>query len=264
MLPLVSDTMQAWLDNAPEWILNLPQWAYDICYDFFKSFIYDNRYLNLVTGLQNTLILTFFALMVGLVLGVLVALIRVSWDKEGKFRPRGIGKGLLGLANTVAKVYLTVIRGTPVVIQIMIIFFVIMANSNNKLLAGVLAFGINSGAYVAEIIRGGIMSVDEGQFEAGRSLGFGYVATMVHIILPQAFRSVLPTLVNEFIVLLKETAVAGYVGLTDLTRAGNMIRGVSYVDFMPLLGVAAIYLVMVMFFTWLMGKLERRLRNSEH
>ena len=264
MLPLVSDTMQAWLDNAPEWILNLPQWAYDICYDFFKSFIYDNRYLNLVTGLQNTLILTFFALMVGLVLGVLVALIRVSCDKEGKFRPRGIGKGLLGLANTVAKVYLTVIRGTPVVIQIMIIFFVIMANSNNKLLAGVLAFGINSGAYVAEIIRGGIMSVDEGQFEAGRSLGFGYVATMVHIILPQAFRSVLPTLVNEFIVLLKETAVAGYVGLTDLTRAGNMIRGVSYVDFMPLLGVAAIYLVMVMFFTWLMGKLERRLRNSEH
>ena len=133
MLPLVSDTIQAWLDNAPEWILNLPQWAYDICYDFFKSFIYDNRYLNLVTGLQNTLILTFFALMVGLVLGVLVALIRVSWDKEGKFRPRGIGKGLLGLANTVAKVYLTVIRGTPVVIQIMIIFFVIMANSNNKL-----------------------------------------------------------------------------------------------------------------------------------
>lgn len=108
------------------------------------------------------------------------------------------------------------------------------------------------------------MSVDEGQFEAGRSLGFGYVATMVHIILPQAFRAVLPTLVNEFIVLLKETAVAGYVGLTDLTRAGNMIRGVSYVDFMPLLGVAAIYLAMVMFFTWLMGKLERRLRNSEH
>ena len=156
------------------------------------------------------------------------------------------------------------IRGTPVVVQIMIIFFVIMANSNNKMLAGVIAFGINSGAYVAEIIRGGIMSIDKGQSEAGRSLGFGYVQTMWHIILPQAFKAVLPTLVNEFIVLLKETAVAGYVGLTDLTRAGNIVRGVSYVDFMPLLGVAVIYLVMVMFFTWLMGKLERRLRNSDH
>lgn len=264
MILMISDTMQAWLDSAPQWMLNLPQWAYDICYDFFKSFIYDQRYLNIITGLVNTLTLTFFALLLGLVLGVIVSLVRVSWDKEGKYRPRGLGKFFLGLGNAVCKVYLTVIRGTPVVVQIMIIFFVIMANSNNKMLAGVIAFGINSGAYVAEIIRGGIMSIDKGQSEAGRSLGFGYVQTMWHIILPQAFKAVLPTLVNEFIVLLKETAVAGYVGLTDLTRAGNIVRGVSYVDFMPLLGVAVIYLVMVMFFTWLMGKLERRLRNSDH
>ncbi|NLV87286.1 MAG: amino acid ABC transporter permease, partial [Clostridiales bacterium] len=158
---------------------------------------------------------------------------------------------------------LTVIRGTPVVVQLMIIFFVIMASSNNKVLAGVIAFGINSGAYVAEIIRGGIMSVDEGQTEAGRSLGFGYVQTMTYIVLPQAVKNVLPTLVNEFITLLKETAVAGYVGLMDLTYAGNIILGISYVNFPPLLGVALIYLILVMFFTWLMGKLERRLRSSE-
>jgi ABC-type amino acid transport system permease subunit len=175
----------------------------------------------------------------------------------------GLPKFILKFFNILAKIYLTVIRGTPVVVQLMIIFFVIMASSNNKVLAGVIAFGINSGAYVAEIIRGGIMSVDEGQTEAGRSLGFGYVQTMTYIVLPQAVKNVLPTLVNEFITLLKETAVAGYVGLMDLTYAGNIILGISYVNFPPLLGVALIYLILVMFFTWLMGKLERRLRSSE-
>ncbi len=259
-----SAVMQEWLATAPDWTLNLPKWAYDQCYAFFKSFIYDDRYLIFVKGLGNTLKLTFLALLLGIALGVVVALVRVSWDKYGAGQPLSPGKFLLGLANAVSKVYLTVIRGTPVVVQIMIIFFVIMANSNNKMFAGVVAFGVNSGAYVAEIIRGGIMSIEGGQFEAGRSLGFGYTQTMWYIILPQAFKVVLPTLVNEFIVLLKETAVAGYVGLTDLTRAANIIRGVSYQDFMPLLGAAAVYLIMVMFFTWLMGKLERRLRTSEH
>jgi len=211
----------------------------------------------------NTLVLTLFALILGLIFGVIVALVRVSWDNMHQEMRPGPGKFLLGLGNAISKIYLTVIRGTPVVVQIMIIFFVIMASSNNKLLAGVIAFGINSGAYVAEIIRGGIMSIDAGQMEAGRSLGFGYVATMRHIILPQAFKNVLPALVNEFIVLLKETAIAGYVGLTDLTRAANIVRGVAYVDFLPLLGVALIYLVLVLFFTWIMGKLERRLRTSE-
>ncbi len=258
-----SDVMLAWLASAPQWMQALPSFLADPCYEFFKSFLYDNRYLMLLEGLGTTLKLTFFALLLGVALGVIVALIRVSWDKNNA-EMRHAPRFLLGLANGVAKVYLTVIRGTPVVVQIMIIFFVIMANSNNKLLAGIIAFGVNSGAYVAEIIRGGIMSIDQGQSEAGRSLGFNYVQTMGYIILPQAFKTVLPTLVNEFIVLLKETAVAGYVGLTDLTRAGDIIRGVSYVDFMPLLGVAIIYLVIVMFFTWLMGKLERRLRQSEH
>ena len=259
----ISETMQAWLNTAPDWLLNGPEWMENFGYQFFKSFIYDNRWYQYVEGLGNTLLLTFFALILGLVLGVIVALIRVSWDKNhGSMKP-GLGKVVLGLGNAISKIYLTVIRGTPVVVQIMIIFFVIMASSNNKLLAGVVAFGINSGAYVAEIVRGGIMSIDNGQMEAGRSLGFGYVATMRHIILPQAFKNVLPSLVNEFIVLLKETAIAGYVGLTDLTRAANIVRGVAYVDFLPLLGVAVVYLILVMFFTWLMGKLERRLRNSE-
>lgn len=259
-----SEVMQAWLAAAPDWILNLPKWAYDQCYAFFKSFIYDDRYLLFVRGLGNTLKLTFFALLVGIALGVVVSLVRVSWDKYGAARPFGPGKLLLWFANSVSRVYLTVIRGTPVVVQLMILWFVIMASAKEKLLVGVIAFGVNSGAYVAEIIRGGIMSIEGGQFEAGRSLGFGYARTMWYIILPQAFKVVLPTLVNEFIVLLKETAVVGYVGLTDLTRAANIVRGVSYQDFMPLLGAAAVYLVMVMFFTWLMGKLERRLRTSEH
>ena len=259
----VSETMQAWLDSAPGLFLDGPEWLNDFGYQFFKSFIYDNRWMQYLEGLGNTLLLTFFALIVGLVLGVIVALVRVSWDNTHETTRFGVGKFFLGIANGISKVYLTVIRGTPVVVQIMIIFFVIMASSNNKILAGVIAFGINSGAYVAEIIRGGIMSIDKGQMEAGRSLGFGYVATMRHIILPQAFKNVLPSLVNEFIVLLKETSIAGYVGLTDLTRAANIVRGVAYVDFLPLLGVAIVYLVLVLFFTWIMGKLERRLRSGD-
>ena len=256
--------MRAWMAAAPDWLQNGPKWLSDFGYQFFKSFLYDRRWMQYVEGLGNTLLLTFFALIVGLMLGVIVSLIRVSWDTmHDELRP-GPGKFFLGLGNTVSKIYLTVIRGTPVVVQIMIIFFVIMASSNNKILAGVTAFGINSGAYVAEIIRGGIMSIDKGQMEAGRSLGFGYVPTMRHIILPQAFKNVLPSLVNEFIVLLKETAIAGYVGLTDLTRAANIVRGVAYVDFLPLLGVALIYLILVMFFTWIMGRLERRLRQENH
>lgn len=148
-------------------------------------------------------------------------------------------------------------------VQILIIFFIIMASSDNKMLCGIIAFGINSGAYVAEIMRGGIMSIDVGQTEAGRSLGFNYVQTMWFIVLPQTFKNILPALANEFIVLLKETAIAGYVGVTDLTRGANIIRGITYQSFWPLLAIAAIYLVLVMFFTWLVGILERRLRNSE-
>ena len=146
----------------------------------------------------------------------------------------------------------------------MIIYYIIFASSRNGIAIAMLAFGINSGAYVAEIVRGGIMSIDAGQFEAGRSLGFNYVQTMRYIIIPQVFKNVLPTLANEFIVLLKETSVSGYVAIRDLTKAGDIIRGVTYSPFMPLIGVALIYLTLVIFFTWLVGKLERRLRDSDH
>ena len=241
----------------------MPEWMLKLGRDFHTAFIVDGRWKYLVEGIENTLILTFFALILGVVLGIVIASIRVTYDKQYAQMKRGIGKFLLCIANAISKVYLTVIRGTPSMVQILIIFFIIMASSNNKMLCGIIAFGINSAAYVAEIIRGGIMSIDDGQTEAGRSLGFNYVQTMWYIVLPQAFKNILPALANEFIVLLKETAIAGYVGVTDLTRGANIIRGITYQSFWPLLAIAAIYLVMVMFFTWLMGILERRLRKSE-
>ena len=253
---------QLWPQVAPEWMLNLPDGLEDLFYRFYKSLIFDARYEMYIEGLKNTLILTFFALLIGIAIGIIVAMIRVTWDKNGE-EMKGAPKAILKAANAVCQVYLTVIRGTPVIVQVMIMNFVIFATSRNKLMIGALSFGINSGAYVAEIIRGGIMSVDAGQMEAGRSLGFGYVPTMQHIILPQAFKNVLPTLANEFIVLLKETSVAGYIGLTDLTYAGNIVGGNSYDYLFPLLVTAIIYLIMVMFFTFLVGRLERRLRSSE-
>ena len=176
---------------------------------------------------------------------------------------RGFKKGVMTFLNAISKVYLTVIRGTPVVIQLLIIYFVIFASSDNGVVIAALAFGINSGAYVAEIVRGGIMSIDKGQMEAGRSLGFNYIETMRYIIIPQAFKNVLPSLANEFIALLKETSVSGYVAVVDVTRAGNIIRGQTFSAFMPLIAVAIIYLVMVMVLTYFVGVLERRLRNSE-
>lgn len=253
---------QSWLLEAPEWLLNGPEWLSDLGYDIYKSFIYDQRYQMYLTGLSNTLLLTLLSLLIGVFLGVIVSLIRVSWDKNHR-EMHGAGKVFLGFFNAVSKVYLTAIRGTPMVVQLMIMYFIVFATSRNKIMVAALSFGINSGAYVAEIIRGGIMSIDQGQMEAGRSLGFGYVSTMRYVILPQAFKAVLPTLANEFIVLLKETAVAGYVGIMDITYAGNIIGGTSYDYLFPLLMSALIYLVLVMFFTFLVGKLERRLQNSE-
>lgn len=231
---------------------------------FNRAFIVDNRWKFIVEGLGNTLLLTLFSLILGIALGVIIAAVRSSWDTISPTMRRGPARALLRVANWICKLYLTIIRGTPVVVQIMLIFFVILAASSNKLLCGVIAFGINSGAYVAEIIRGGIMSIESGQSEAGRSLGFNYVQTMRYIVLPQAFKNILPSLANEFIVLLKETAVAGYVGLTDLTRGADRIRGVTFQGLFPLVAVALIYLLIVMIITSLVGMLERRLRNSDH
>ncbi|MDO4530492.1 MAG: amino acid ABC transporter permease [Bacillota bacterium] len=229
---------------------------------FIFNFIESDRWRYLWDGLGATLKVTFFALVVGVIIGVVVAIIRSTHDKNVKDM-KGIGKGILQLLNALCQVYLTVIRGTPVVVQLMIMYYVVMVSSTNKILVATIAFGMNSGAYVAEIFRSGIMSIDQGQFEAGRSLGFNFVQTMQYIIIPQAFKNVLPALANEFIVLLKETSVSGYVALHDLTKGGDIIRSRTYDAFMPLIGVAVIYLVLVMFFTYLVGILERRLRNSE-
>ena len=231
---------------------------------FILNFVDDERWRYLVNGLANTLKITFASVVLGIIIGVIIAIVRSTWDKTGADMRPGVGKFFLRLANGFCKLYLTVIRGTPVVVQLMIIYYIIFAASNNGVGIAMLAFGINSGAYVAEIIRGGIMSIDAGQFEAGRSLGLNYTQTMRHIIIPQAFKNVLPALANEFIVLLKETSVAGYVSVLDLTKGGDIIRGRPYSAFMPLIAVALIYLVLVIFFTWLVGRLERRLRSSDH
>ena len=222
---------------------------------FISNFIDDNRWRYITDGLKITLLVTVFAVLIGVVLGFLIAIVRTTHDKTGKLK----------ILNAICKVYLTVIRGTRVVVQLMIIYFIIFGSVDiSKVVVAIVAFGINSGAYVAEIFRSGIMSIDNGQFEAGRSLGFNYAQTMMYIVMPQAFKNVLPTLCNEFISLLKETSVSGYIALQDLTKGGDIIRSRTYDAFMPLIAVALIYLAMVMIFTKLVSLLERRLRNSDH
>ena len=243
----------------------MAEWWADLQAQFDLNFIQKDRWLSLLGGLKNTLLITLFAAIIGIILGIIVAAVRTTYDnnRESMKFQKSFGYYVLGFFNAICKIYLTIIRGTPVIVQLLIIYFIIFANSTNDILVATLAFGINSGAYVAEILRGGIMSIDKGQFEAGRSIGFNYFQTMLYVIIPQVFKNVLPTLLNEFIVLLKETSVAGYVGIMDLTRAGNSIRGVTFSAFMPLIAVALIYLLIVMVLTWLVGKVERRLRKSE-
>ena len=221
----------------------------------YNNFITDNRWRYLTNGLKVTLEVTFFAVLIGILLGLLVAVVRSTYAKTGKMK----------IANFLCGIYITVIRGTPAVVQLLIIYFVVFGSVKiDKVFVAIMAFGLNSGAYVAEIFRSGIMSIDDGQFEAGRSLGFSYGKTMLYIIMPQAFKNVLPALGNEFIVLLKETSVAGYIALEDLTKGGDIIRSRTFSAFFPLLTVALIYLIMVTIFTKLVGILERRLRNSDH
>nr|WP_191383813.1 amino acid ABC transporter permease [uncultured Lachnoclostridium sp.] len=227
----------------------------DLQSKFINNFIAEDRWKYLTDGLVVTLQITLCAVILGIVLGFLVAIVRSTHDRTGKLK----------ILNALCNLYLTVIRGTPVVVQLLIIYFVIFGSSSpSKVMVAVLAFGINSGAYVAEIFRSGIMSIDNGQFEAGRSLGFNYRQTMFYIVMPQAFKNVLPALGNEFISLLKETSVSGYIALQDLTKGGDIIRSRTYDAFMPLIAVALIYLVMVLVFSRLVGLLERRLRNSDH
>lgn len=241
------------------------QFFQEIAASFQKTFIKDDRWLQFLKGLGVTIEITVVAAVIGIILGFLIAMVRSTYDKNltGK-KCRKPSDYLLKFLNVLCNIYITVIRGTPVVIQLMIMYYIIFSSSRNGIIAAVLAFGINSGAYVAEIVRSGIMSIDKGQFEASRSLGFNYSSTMLHVILPQAFKNVLPALGNEFIVLVKETSVAGYVALQDLTYVGNLIRSRTYEAFFPLISVAAIYLVIVLILTYFLKKLERRLRSSDH
>ena len=241
----------------------MAEWFEELKSQFILNFVEGARWKIIVDGLGATLKITFFAVFIGIFLGILVSVVRSSYERNID-QMHSLSKVLLTIFNAIAKLYLTIIRGTPVVVQLLIFYYIIFQSSNNKILIAVLCFGINSGAYVAEIFRSGIMSVDKGQLEAGRAVGLSFAQTMIHIIIPQAFKNVLPALANEFIVLLKETSIAGYVAITDLTRAGNMIRGVTFSPFMPLIATAIIYLVMVMILTRLVSMLERRLRSSDH
>jgi arginine/lysine/histidine transport system permease protein len=223
--------------------------------NFTNNFIVENRWRWLVDGLGNTLVITFFATLLGVAIGLFLAIVKVL-DYAGR---------RIFLLTRFVDIYLTVIRGTPVVVQLLIMYFVIVGSLPvSKIIVAILAFGINSGAYVAEIIRSGIMAVDRGQMEAGRSLGLKYSTAMRKIVLPQAIKNILPALFNELITLLKETAVAGYIAVADLTRAGDLIRSRTYDAFMPLLVVAAIYLLIVVGLTRLMVLLERKLRRSDN
>lgn len=221
------------------------------------NFIKENRWKLITVGLERTLIISFFAVIIGIVLGFLIAILRSTFDTIER---KNIFTKII---NGILKAYLTVIRGTPALIQLMIIYFVIFASSSiDKVTVACISFGLNSSAYIAEIVRSGIMSVDSGQFEAGRSLGFNHAQTMWHFILPQAFKNILPALGNEFIVLIKETSIAGYIGIEELTKGGDIIRSRTYEPFLPLIAVALVYLVIVMFLTSLVSKLERRLKTD--
>ena len=220
---------------------------------FYYSVIYDNRFEYIIEGLLNTLLISFFAVVIGVLIGIVIALIHSYHDKSGKLK----------IADTISRMYVNIIRGTPVVLQLMIIYYVIFETVDiNIVLVGVLAFGINSGAYVAEIIRAGINSVPSGQMEAGLSLGLTYSQTMRHIILPQAVKNILPALCNEFITLIKETSVGAYVGIVELTKASDIIASRTYDYFFPLFIIAIIYLVLTLGLTKLVGVLERKLNNA--
>ena len=228
------------------------EWIKDTLY---YSLIYDNRYKFIIEGLLNTIVIAFFAVIIGIIIGIVISLIRNYHDNTGK----------LGILDFISKCYVNIIRGTPVILQLMIIYYVIFKSVDiNILIVGILAFGINSGAYVSEIIRSGINSIDKGQMEAGISLGLKYGTVMKNIILPQAIKNILPALGNEFITLLKETSVGAYIGIIELTKASDIIASRTYDYFFPLIIVAIIYLLMTLSLSKLVSTLERKLSNARN
>ena len=239
--------------------LENPSFWQDIYMRFYRAWFEGDRWMQYFEGLGTTVLVTILALLIGVVLGVVVAVIRTGHDQQrkGKHNP------VLAVLNLICKVYVTVIRGTPMLVQLLIMAFVVFQNSRNFTMVGALALGINSGAYVAEIIRGGLMSLDPGQMEAGRSLGLGYLPTMTYIVIPQAFKAILPALGNEFITLLKDTSLISAIAGKEVLYFAKAIGAKTYDYMFPLLITALMYLILVLIFTWLQGKLERRLRASD-
>lgn len=232
----------------------MQEWFGEVARKFVRAFIEGGRWKLYIRGLGVTIEIALFAAILGLAIGTVIALMRLSVKRDGRKT----------IWARIAGVYIDIIRGTPSVLQLLIMWFVIMKDCNNGVLVAVLSFGINSGAYVSEIVRAGILAVDKGQTEAGRSLGLSKAQTMIYIVIPQAIKNVLPPIGNEFIVLLKETAIVGYVSLTDLTRAANQITSRTYEAFMPLIGAAVIYFTIIKMLTVLLEKLERRMRKSDN
>lgn len=248
-------SLEDYASEKPASYNSIADFVEDFKDEFYRNFIESDRWMYLVQGLGTTLAITGLSVCLGVVIGFVVAVVRCTNQMTGKLKA----------IDAVCRLYLTVIRGTPLMVQLLIIYFVLLLPLQiDKFVAAVLCFGLNSGAYVAEIVRGGIMSVDKGQIEAGRSLGFNYVQTMINFVIPQAFKAILPSLANEFITLLKESSVAFYIGVADLTQGGLKIRSITYSNFMPLIAVALIYLVLVLILTKLVGILERRLAKSDH
>ncbi len=256
-------TFDGWLETAPEWLASVPSWLQTFFFQLYQTFIYQNRWTFFTNGLKITFIVTIGALILGVIIGLIVGVIRTSYENVAKNKKPNF---ILRAVNAFCELYLTVIRGTPMMVQLLIMGFVVMVpkTDNGMIVCGIVTLGINSGAYVAEIFRGGIMSIDAGQMEAGRSLGFNYVQTMWEIVIPQAFKNILPALGNEMITLLKDTSLVSVIALRDLTKQAQNIVSITYQAYVPYISLALIYLVMVIALTKLLGILERRLRKSEH
>lgn len=249
-----------WLASAPNWLQGLPEWLQNFLFQLYQTFIYQNRWKFFTDGLKITFIITIGSLVLGVIIGLIIAIIRTAHDSSIK-KPI-----LLRFFNWFCNLYLTVIRGTPMMVQLLIMGFVIMTPKTEigTIICGIVTLGINSGAYVAEIVRSGLMSINVGQSEAGRSLGLNYAQTMWHIIIPQAFKNILPALGNEMITLLKDTSLVSVIALRDVTKQAQNIANKTYQAFVPYISLAIIYLVIVIAMTKLLGILERRLRKSDH
>ena len=252
---------ETWIaEIAPKWVKDLPMWLQDLLFDLYKTFVFDGRWRLFVDGIKITFIVTIGALLIGIVIGAAIAIVRTSHDNATR-KPNFF----LRIINAICKLYLTVIRGTPMMVQLLIMGFVIMIpkSETDTVICGIVTLGINSGAYIAEIVRSGIMSINPGQMEAGRSLGFNYAQTMWHIILPQAIKNILPALGNEMITLLKDTSLVSVIALRDVTMQTKNVANLTYDVFVPYIALALIYLVIVVALTKLLNIFERRLRKSE-